>query len=367
LDDSFFKSRRRLEQGMVPPLGPIDSPLADELTLTPTPAAMTSGPAAQPSVCATFGRLVGQSARMRKVIDQLKVVAPQNTTLLLEGESGTGKELAAEAVHAASQCRKGPFVVVDCAAVPRNLIEAELFGHEKGAFTGAVQSREGAFVKADGGTVFLDEIGELELDIQPRLLRVIETRAIKPVGGSVPRRLNVRIIAATNRDLSREAEQGRFRTDLYYRLAVTRVRMPSLEERREDVPLLCHYVIEDLCERDRKEYVLEPKQVADLARRRWPGNVRELRNAIERLTVLGIDDGEEDEKTPSSFTPTPTSDRHFRVAKAEAIASFERQFLTELMAEHRGNITAAAIAAHVDRVHFLRLLDRHGLRKPRRI
>src|SRR6266404_5666824 len=209
LDDSFFKTRRHLEQGMVPALGPIASTLADELTLTPVPGAMSSAAASPPSVCATFGRLVGQSGRMRKVIDQLRVVAPQNTTLLLEGESGTGKELAAEGVHAASQCRKGPFVVVDCAAVPRNLIEAELFGHERGAFTGAVQSREGAFLRADGGTVFLDEIGELELDIQPRLLRVIETRAIKPVGGSVPRRLNVRIIAATNRDLSREAEQGR--------------------------------------------------------------------------------------------------------------------------------------------------------------
>jgi DNA-binding NtrC family response regulator len=359
-----------LEHVLTPALGSIQTPLPDELTtLTPSPTSgvLAAPQASTPSMCVTFGRLVGQSTRMRKVIDQLKVVAPQNTTLLLEGESGTGKELAAEAVHAASQCRKGPFVVVDCAAVPRNLIEAELFGHERGAFTGAVQAREGAFVRADGGTVFLDEIGELELDIQPRLLRVIETRAIKPVGGSTPRRLNVRIIAATNRDLAREAEQGRFRTDLYYRLAVTRVRMPSLDERQEDIPILCHHVIEDLCERDRKEYGLDARQIAELARRRWPGNVRELRNAIERLTVLGFDDEDEDEHTASSFTPTPTSsDRRFRVAKAEAIASFERHFLTEVMSEHRGNITAAAIAAHVDRVHFLRLLDRHGLRKPRR-
>jgi two-component system response regulator GlrR len=317
-------------------------------------------------MCATFGRLVGQSSRMRRAIDQLRVVAPQNTTLLLEGESGTGKELAAEAVHAASQCKSGPFVVVDCAAVPRNLIEAELFGHERGAFTGAIHSREGAFVRADGGTVFLDEIGELELDIQPRLLRVIETRSIKPVGGSTVRRLNVRIIAATNRDLAREAEQGRVRTDLYYRLAVTRVRMPSLEERQDDIPVLCRHVVEDLCERDHKEYTLTPRQIAELARRRWPGNVRELRNAIERLTILGFNDDEDDEPTPSAFTPVPSLDRRFRVAKAEVIASFERHFLTEVMSEHGGNITAAALAANVDRVHFLRLLDRHGLRKPRR-
>ena len=367
MSNPSFKSQRHTEPAIVTTLGPVAGSLPQDLALAPALGDLTPTPAPGPSVCAAFGRLVGQSARMRKVIDQLKVVAPQNTTLLLEGPSGTGKELAAEAVHAASQCRKGPFVVVDCGAVPRNLIEAELFGHERGAFTGAVQSREGAFERADGGTVFLDEIGELELDIQPRLLRVIETRSIKPVGGSVPRRLNVRIIAATNRDLAREAEQGRFRTDLYYRLAVTRVRLPALDERPEDIPLLCHHVIEDLCERDRKEYTLSMRQIAELARRRWPGNVRELRNAIERLTVLGFDDlGDEAEITSTSLTPTPATDRRFRVAKAEAIASFERQFLTELMTQHQGNITAAALAAHVDRVHFLRLLDRHGLRKPRR-
>jgi DNA-binding NtrC family response regulator len=367
LSDPIFKTRPQNEQGIVPTLGTIARSLPQDLTLTPTPSVLTPTPALTTSRCATFGRLIGQSARMRKVIDQLRVVAPQSTTLLLEGESGTGKELAAEAVHAASQCRKGPFVVVDCAAVPRNLIEAELFGHERGAFTGAVQAREGAFVRADGGTVFLDEVGELELDIQPRLLRVIETRAIKPVGGSVPRRLNVRIIAATNRDLAREAEAGRFRSDLFYRLAVTRVRLPSLDDRPEDISILARHVIEDLCERDRKEYTLNSHQIADLARRHWPGNVRELRNAIERLTVLGFDDfGEDIEGTPTTLTPTPASDRRFRVAKAEVIASFERQFLTEVMSEHHGNITAAALAAHVDRVHFLRLLDRHGLRKPRR-
>ncbi len=182
----------------------------------------------------------------------------------------------------------------------------------------------------------------------------------------MPRRLNVRIIAATNRDLAREAEAGRFRSDLYYRLAVTRVRMPSLDERKDDIPILSRHVIEDLCERDRKEYTLSVRQIADLARRRWPGNVRELRNAIERLTVLGFDDlGEENELTPIVTPPPVSSDRRFRVAKAEAIAHFERQFLTEVMSEHHGNITAAALAAHVDRVHFLRLLDRHGLRKRR--
>src|SRR5882724_10160807 len=191
-----------------------------------------------------FGRLIGDSAAMRVVFSRLARIAGRDATLLLEGESGTGKELAAEAVHEASSRSSGPFVVVDCGSIPRALLEAELFGHEQGAYTGANRARLGAFVHADGGTIFLDEVGELDIELQPRLLGVLERREVKPIGGSQPIPVNVRIIAATNRDLRREVNRGAFREDLYYRLAVASVRLPALRERSDDIPALVRSFLE---------------------------------------------------------------------------------------------------------------------------
>jgi two-component system response regulator GlrR len=306
-----------------------------------------------------FGRLIGRSPAIKDAIGRLRAIAARDTTLLIEGESGTGKEVAAEAVHVAGARRDKPFVVVDCASISRSLIEAELFGHERGAYTGATHARPGAILHADGGTLLLDEIGELDLELQPRLLRLIERREVRPLGGATARRLDVRIIAATNRDLLREAASGRFRSDLYYRLAVTRVRMPPLAERKEDIPLLCRQLAEELLERGPRE-ALDEEQLERLAGRPWPGNVRELKNELERLATMGADSPD-----PAALSASFLSGQaraSFHEGKARAVATFERQYLIEVLAEHGGNITAAAHASHVDRVHFLRLLDKHGLR-----
>ena len=305
-----------------------------------------------------FGRLIGRSHAIRDAIARLQAIAARDATLLIEGESGTGKEVAAEAVHLASARRDKPFVVVDCAAISRSLIEAELFGHERGAYTGATHARPGALLHAEGGTLFLDEIGELDLDLQPRLLRLIERREVRPLGGTTSRRLDVRIIAATNRDLARDAARGTFRSDLYYRLAVTRVRMPSLAERREDIPLLCWRLSDELT--GGLGGPLDVEQLERLASRPWPGNIRELKNELERLATMGADTPEPAELSTRFLTGE--SRASFHEGKARALATFERQYLSEVMEEHGGNITAAAHAANVDRVHFLRLLDKHGLR-----
>jgi DNA-binding NtrC family response regulator len=307
-----------------------------------------------------FGELIGQSPAMRATFARLARVAERGTTVLLEGESGTGKELAARAIHEQSARSAGPFVVVDCGSISRTLIESELFGHERGAYTGALQAREGAFVRASGGSIFLDEVSELDLDLQPRLLGVLERREVKPIGGSQPIPVDVRIIAATNRDLLRRVSLGAFRQDLYYRLAVARVRLPPLSERAGDIPLLGEHFVREHAARDNQPHSLSREQLQRLACRRWPGNVRELRNVVEQLLTFGIEELppiEETEASTAGETQPP-----FKVAKERLVRRFERQYLTAVMAQHGGNITAAASASEVDRVHFLRLLDRHGLR-----
>jgi DNA-binding NtrC family response regulator len=304
-----------------------------------------------------FGRLIGDSAAMRVVFTRLSRIAGRDATLLLEGESGTGKELAAQAVHEASSRSGGPFVVVDCGSIPRALLEAELFGHERGAYTGANRARLGAFVHADGGTIFLDEVGELDIELQPRLLGVLERREVKPIGGSVPIPVNVRIIAATNRDLRREVNRGAFREDLYYRLAVACVRMPALRERSDDIPALVRYFLEQ----QGVSAAPDEDMLQRLMRRSWPGNVRELRNAVEQIVAFGIE-----EVSLDGAPERPAAvDVPFKIAKARLVEAFERDYLVSVLAQHRGNITAAANAAELDRVHFLRLLDRYALRKPR--
>jgi DNA-binding NtrC family response regulator len=308
-----------------------------------------------------FGGLIGETGVMRALYSRLAMVAARDTTVLLEGESGTGKELAAQAIHEASSRRAGPFVVVDCGSIPRTLLEAELFGHERGAYTGATRARVGAFVLAEGGTVFLDEVGELDLDLQPRLLGALERREVKPIGAESPVPVNVRIVAATNRDLRREANRGAFREDLYYRLAVACVRMPPLRERISDVPLLVRSFLEQHARRDGAYFPIDEHTLQRLMQRAWPGNVRELRNVVEQIVAFGI------EQVPCAreADQQPRMDTTFKVAKARLVEDFERGYLVSVLAQHEGNITAAANAADLDRVHFLRLLDRHGLRRPR--
>ena len=311
-----------------------------------------------------FGGAVGRSAVMGRVFALLDRAAKSDSTVLIEGETGTGKELAAESIHEESARRTGPFVVVDCSAVPRELLESELFGHEKGAFTGASAPREGAFEAAAGGTVFLDEIGELSPELQPKLLRALERHEVKRVGSNKYTRVDLRVIAATNKNLREEVNQGRFRPDLYYRLAVIQVRLPPLRERTDDLPLLVENVLATLGASTKPEadIVRAPEFLADLAQHAWPGDVRELRNYVERCLALSeavplsVADGAP-EAGASIDTTVP-----IRVARERAIQAFERKYVEAIMAEHGDNVTAAARAAGLARNHFYRLLWRYGLR-----
>jgi len=293
----------------------------------------------------------------------LPKLADSDATLLLEGETGTGKGLLAEALHEAGARSRGPFVTVDCGAIPPTLIESELFGHDKGAFTGAVAGRTGAFESAAGGTVFLDEIGELPLELQPRLLRVLEDRVIKRIGGNEPVRLDIRIIAATNRDLRAEINRGRFRSDLYYRLATLHLRIPPLRERREDIALLVAHFYSQLA----SDGDLPPAEmISELARHDWPGNVRELRAAVERIVLLGdpmvwrtiTDPGIEASAAPGVRADAGMS---FREAKERAVASWERGYVQALLARHDGNLSRAAREVRMDRNHLRELVRRHGI------
>jgi len=234
-----------------------------------------------------FEGIIGGSGPLREVIERVRLVAPSRATILIEGESGTGKELIAQAVHQASPRARGAFVAVHCAALSENLLESELFGHERGAFTGATERRVGRFESADGGTLFLDEIGEISVSTQVKLLRFLETRAIERVGGSKPLELDVRLVAATNRDLETMVRQGRFREDLFFRLNVIRIRMPTLRERADDIPLLlAHFIRQFSAENAVPALTVEPGALRTLQRYPWPGNIRELRNFSENAVVL---------------------------------------------------------------------------------
>ena len=324
---------------------------------------------AQPS----FGRMLGRSVVMRTVFGRLQRAAATDATVLLDGETGTGKGEAAEAIHTESRRGSGPFVVLDCGAVPENLLESELFGHERGAFTGATQRRIGVFEEAHTGTLFLDEIGELPAALQPKLLRVLETRAIRRVGGTGTQAVDVRIVAATNRDLRAEVNAGRFRADLYYRLAVLHVTLPPLRERPDDLRELAGALLErlgaDAAQRTR--LLALPELSAVLERSGWPGNVRELRNYLERCMVYDDVVPSEDEPceaaglaravAPADRAPS-SGRRPFSLAREEAIAAFERDYLTDLVREHGTHRNAAAAAAGIGRVYLYKLLSRHRMK-----
>jgi DNA-binding NtrC family response regulator len=288
-------------------------------------------------------------------------------TVLLEGETGTGKSTAAAAIHRGSARSEKPFLTVDCGAIPANLLESELFGHERNAFTGAGERRIGVFEEAAGGTIFLDEIGEMPIDLQPKLLRVLETREIRRVGANHHQKVDVRIVAATNRDLRTEVNGGRFRSDLYFRLAVLRIELPPLRARPDDLPSLAVGLLRSIGASSEEIALLTtPEFHSGLRRAAWPGNIRELRNHLERCLVfqeaLPIDDGAERPTSAKAADPVVDPREPYAAARRRAIEAFERAYVKELLALHGGKVTAAAAAAGLDRVYLHKLARRHGTR-----
>ena len=310
-----------------------------------------------------FGSLIGRDIKMRRLFKLLEDVSATDATILIEGETGSGKELIAEEIHNHSPRKGGPFVVFDCGAVPRELIESALFGHMKGSFTGAHTDRKGAFAEANGGTIFLDEIGELALDLQPSLLRVLDKRAVRRVGSNTYDKVDVRVVAATNRDLRSEVQKKQFREDLYYRLAVIRVTLPALRERGGDIPLLVDHFMR-LFSGGKQRLQMSPEDMQRLVRHSFPGNVRELRNIIERACVLSKGDFLNlDDALPADAAPALgiRTDLPFKEAKGQLVELFEREYIVDLMRRHKMNLSAAAREAQIDRKHLRELIRKYGL------
>ncbi len=352
-----------------------------------------------------FDDVIGSSAAMREIFATLEKIAPSDLTCLITGETGTGKELIARGIHNASKRKDKPFVVLDCGSIPRDLIESTLFGHEKGSFTGAVGQHRGCFEQANGGTIFLDEIGELDIMLQPKLLRVLEQREIKRVGGDRTIKVDVRVLAATNRDLRAEVNNNTFREDLYFRLSVVNCELPPLRERREDLPQLCQHFLREVASRRGVSLSFGQDAMAALVSHSWPGNVRELRNVVERAAALtdgpvisrsdlvfGRDGGpsvivshdlmqagataakqaaaalsgnpnvQPVADGPAVFDPhLITSGLGFKEAKQTVVDAFERAYLDALLQRNSGNITRSAQEAGLTRYHLRELLKRHGL------
>jgi DNA-binding NtrC family response regulator len=363
-----------------------------------------------PSRADRCGGLIGGNARMREIYAIIEKIAPTATTVVIDGETGTGKEVVAQTIHTLSPRNRGEFVVFDCGAVPPNLIESELFGHEKGSFTGAVVTRQGLFELADGGTLFLDELGELPIDLQPKLLRVLEQREVRRVGGAKPSKVDVRIIAATNRNLEDEVRAGRFRQDLFYRLSVVRLHLPSLHDRADDIPMLVQHFLDSgvynragLAAGKPKVRAIARDAMAALQAYPWPGNVRELVNVVERAVsfadgdTINIADLPDFVRTASPATapaarrdsrravsapgaatgptvpmsaslPTPKPPEEllsegvtFKDAKERWVASFERDYILQLLRRHGGNISHAARDADIDRKYFRKLMKKYDI------
>jgi DNA-binding NtrC family response regulator len=332
---------------------------------------------------------------MVAVLDRIGEVAPSDASVIIEGETGTGKELVAEAIHESSSRAERSYVVVDCASIPRELIESEMFGHAKGAFTGATSDRKGAFEDADGGTIFIDEIGELPLDLQPRLLRVLEKQELRRVGSNATKAIDVRVICATNRDLQREVKEGRFREDLFFRLNVLKIRLPPLRERPEDIVFLAERWLSELSGISGPILLKEEtrKKLLDYV---WPGNVRELRNVIDRGAAMSdkyfrlpedfgrsveldgfdgrapgsgvglVDDihaaaAPQSGQTIGAITRSLWAGKSYKDAKDAVMADFEQGYIMDLLDQHNGNVSAAARAAGIHRNILHRMMARYGI------
>ena len=360
---SFYQGARfdgiRVRPGAVITVGKTELVLRADLEDLPPPAG-----------AGHFQALVGTSEPMRRIFELLERVAASDVTVLIQGATGTGKEVVAESIHAASVRRDAPLILCDLGAIPRALIESELFGHVRGAFTGADRPREGSFGEAHGGTVLLDEVGELATEAQPVLLRAIANRQIKPVGSTTYRSVDVRVIAATNRDLWSEVRAGRFREDLYHRLSVVRIDLPPLRDRPEDIPILVDQFLGRLgTASGRVAPRISEEALALLKAHDWPGNVRELRNVVERAVALASDAVELD---PSWFGLEPSGQEEaatiepdlppFMEAKASLVQAWEHEYLSTLLDLAGGNVAAAARRAGLDRPYLHRLLKKHGLR-----
>jgi DNA-binding NtrC family response regulator len=316
----------------------------------------------------SFGRTIGASAEMRRLYAMLSRLAKANIPVLIEGETGTGKEILAESIHEESPRANGPFVVFDCTTVAPNLIESELFGHERGAFTGATQTRVGVFEQANGGTLLIDEIGDLDRSLQPKLLRVLERAEVRRVGGNKSISVDVRVLAATRRDLDREVSEGRFRDDLYHRLAVGRVELPPLRRRPGDISILVQYFVQQLGADIAK---IPAAQIALWEDAPWPGNIRELRNAIARYLALGESElfaPLEPMDEPSADAP-PGQDIFGAVieqnlplveARRRVVDAFEQVYIADVLRAHGGHVGKAAAASGIARRHFQRVRNRGG-------
>ncbi|HUJ82261.1 MAG TPA: sigma-54 dependent transcriptional regulator [Candidatus Acidoferrales bacterium] len=321
-----------------------------------------------------FGRMIGRSSAMRQVFELAERVAPTDATVLILGESGTGKDLLAQEIHARSPRTDGPFVAVNCAALPENLIESELFGFEKGAFTGAAQQRKGKFELASGGTLFLDEIGDMNPVTQAKVLRALENRTIERLGGSQPIQVDVRVISATHRDIPAEIAAGKFREDLYYRLRVVTLELPPLREHKEDLPVLAATFLDQLGQRHNRKARLSPEAAELLTRYNWPGNARELRNALERSLVLSRSDEIQSSDLPAEIregTPGPVrransddgdylGESDFRDAKRK----FEIAYFRRKLQEHHWNVSKTAAEVGLHRQSLQEKLRELGIQRP---
>lgn len=328
-----------------------------------------------------FGDMLGRSVAMRGIFATLEKVAPSDLTVLVHGETGTGKERVADSIHKMSRRSKGPFVVLDCSAIPRDLMESTVFGHEKGAFTGAVSQHKGAFEQANGGTIFMDEIGELPIDLQPKLLRVLENRELKRVGGDRTIRIDVRVVAATNRDLRKMVAESTFREDLFFRLSVIQQILPPLRERTDDITLLANHFLQSFTQKhpNNRSLHMSSDALEVLQRHNWPGNVRELKNVMERAYSLCDSDtiGRNDLHLNSALGPAPAStpvmsaggdnvfgvdlEESYKDAKQRVVDHFEAAYMSRLIDAHDGNISQAARTAGLTRYHLRELLKKHDL------
>jgi transcriptional regulator with GAF, ATPase, and Fis domain len=335
-----------------------------------------------PMARGSYGELIGSAPRMREIYGIIDKVAPSDLSVVVEGETGTGKELVARALHTHSRRASRPLVIFDCSAFPENLLESELFGHEKGSFSGAIRTHRGVFERAEGGTIFFDELGEMSLNLQPKFLRALESGEIRRVGGERTIKVDVRVVAATNRNLAQLVEEGQFRRDLFYRLAKVRMTLPPLRDRPDDLPRLCDHFLDEL-RKARPELRVRrfsEEALALLAAYDWPGNVRELRNVVERSATFCEDECIEVEDLPGDLQarlgrplqkslPAPGSvdpGTGLKEAKEIIVAQFERDYLVLLLERHEQNISRVAREAGIDRRHVYRLMKKYGIALPDR-